>query len=970
MRLVIDMQGAQSSSSRHRGIGRYTLALAQAIARNRGSNEVFLCLSGLFPDSIAPIEEAFAGLLPPEHIRIWQAPGPLSRLDPANDWRRQSAELMREAFLASLEPDMVLVSSLFEGLDENAVTSIGSLAGTLPTAAILYDLIPLVHRERYLDNPVVAAWYDEKLEHLRRADLLFSISESSRQEAISHLGLSPDMVVNASTAAHPQFRPIELSAEQRKALEQRYGLHRPFVMYTGGIDHRKNIEGLIRAYALLPLALRAAHQLAIVCSVQPAARATLEALGREQGLRADELLLTGFVPEDDLLGLYNLCKAFVFPSWHEGFGLPALEAMSCGRAVIGANTSSVPEVIGREDALFDPMSDAAIAAKIEQVLSDEAFCRDLARHGLEQAKRFSWDDGAQRVVAAMEAWQVRHAGESATAASLPRRRPSLAYVSPLPPARSGISDYSAELLPVLAEHYDIEVVVAQPSVADAWITEHCPVRSVEWFREHAAGFDRILYQFGNSSFHGHMFELLRRHPGVLTLHDFFLSGVLAHEEQSGALPGAWTRALYQSHGYDALRRRCRAADPTGVIWRYPCNLEVLQNALGIVVHGENSRRLARRWYGEDAADGWAVIPLLRVAQQQSDRAGARRALGLEPGQFAVCSFGLLSPTKSNHRLLDAWLASALARDENCVLIFVGENHEGAYGRQLLQTIRKSSLESRIRITGWTDMSTFRAYLAAADVGVQLRTLSRGETPATVLDCMNYGLATIINAHGCMADLPTDAAWLLEDEFSDAELREALEALWRDGERRQRLATRARELIRTRHDPAGCAGQYHQAIEAMYRRAATGRHALVNAIAALAGQPSDTALALAAQAIAETCPLSPLQRQLLIEVPAAVANLTTGVAAQPLPRDLLALLQDPPAGFRVEPVYLAQPGAGCKYRYARAYTCRGLGIARAGLADMPIDSGPGDELRELTPDRVNSNETGSRVESRLEDAHID
>ena len=114
-------------------------------------------------------------------------------------------------------------------------------------------------------------------------------------------------------------------------------------------------------------------------------------------------MLTGFVSEEDLLTLYNLCKAFVFPSLHEGFGLPALEAMSCGRAVIGANTSSLPEVIGRDDALFDPMNDRAIAEKIADVLTDDAFRSDLEQHGLKQAKRFSWDVCAQRAIAAFEA---------------------------------------------------------------------------------------------------------------------------------------------------------------------------------------------------------------------------------------------------------------------------------------------------------------------------------------------------------------------------------------------------------------------------------------------------------------------------------------------------------------------------------------------------------------------------------------
>src|SRR3569832_1507722 len=99
--------------------------------------------------------------------------------------------------------------------------------------------------------------------------------------------------------------------------------------------------------------MRRSHQLAVVCSIQPHDRVRLENLARNARLDAGDLVLTGFVPEQYLEDLYRLCKLFVFPSLHVGFGLPALEAMSCGAAAIGANNSSIPEVIGRDDALFD-----------------------------------------------------------------------------------------------------------------------------------------------------------------------------------------------------------------------------------------------------------------------------------------------------------------------------------------------------------------------------------------------------------------------------------------------------------------------------------------------------------------------------------------------------------------------------------------------------------------------------------------
>lgn len=926
MRIVIDMQGAQTPGSRQRGIGRYTMSLVQALVRQGAGHDIVLALNAAFPDSIDPLRAAFRGMLGPDAIRLWGAPGPLGMLEAGNDWRRGTAELLREAFLASLEPDFVLVTSLFEGLSDEFVGSVGKLSTTVPTAVVLYDLIPLIQRSHYLANPAIERWYERRLDSVRRADLLLAISESSRQEGLRYLGFGADDCVTISTAADAHFQPRAVAPEQERDLRARLGLRGGFVMYTGGIDHRKNLEGLIRAYARLTPSVRAACQLAIVCAVQQNSRAALETLAREQGLAAGELVLTGYVSEQDLTDLYNLCTVFVFPSWHEGFGLPALEAMSCGRAVIGANTSSLPEVIGRDDALFDPRDDGAIAAKLEQVLTDPLFRAELEHHGLLQARRFSWDDSARKALAAMAAWHARRA---------PPARPRLAYVSPLPPERSGISDYSAELLPELARHYEIDVIAPQGAVSDPWIGANCTLRSVDWLRAHAGRYQRVLYHFGNSSFHQHMFGLLDEIPGVVVLHDFFLSGVAALMEGSGEVPQFWTRALYDAHGYPAVQRRFLAADPVDVIFQYPCNLNVLRGALGVIVHSDSARRLARQWYGQQAAGDWALIPLMRDGANKLARADARRALGLGADDFVVCSVGLLGPTKLNHRLLAAWAASTLARDQACVLVFVGENAGGAYGEQLREAIAELGPGARVSITGWADSTLYRQYLAAADIGVQLRTLSRGETSAAVLDSMNHGLATIANANGSMADLPPDSVLLLPDAFSDAELAGALEQLRADPARRSALGARACALLAREHAPRRCADQYAQAIEAFYAGAL--EPALTAALARVEPAPADAnEWARLAAAMAQCLPVAMPARQLLIDV--------SGEPGAPLALGrygtLETVLAAPPPGMRVEPVYRADDG---RYFYARRFTLALLACPARVLPDEPAEWRAGDVL---------------------------
>ena len=240
MRIVIDLQGAQTAS-RNRGIGRYTLSLTKAIIRNCGEHEVILVLNGLFQNSIEMLRTEFQNQLPPRNIKVWYAPSHKNFSDRKNTQFRETAEKIREAFLIALKPDIVLVTSIFEGLVDDAVTSIGTYTEKLPTASILYDLIPMIYTSPYLDSAEVKNWYYTKIDHLRKADMLLAISESSRQEGIKLLCSIPEYTVTISAASDPYFYQRKISSEMEVQLRQRYNLQHPYVMYTGGIDYRKNI---------------------------------------------------------------------------------------------------------------------------------------------------------------------------------------------------------------------------------------------------------------------------------------------------------------------------------------------------------------------------------------------------------------------------------------------------------------------------------------------------------------------------------------------------------------------------------------------------------------------------------------------------------------------------------------------------------------------------------------------------------
>lgn len=955
MRITIDLQACQAQSA-ERGIGRYSMMLAQTLAKQAASgerkHEISLLLNNNLPRGVGTVVRAFDGLVPRERIHVFNVPQGCAEMSPGSAWRTRAAERIRAHHVSLLNPDFIHISSLFEGWNDDAATAIGpglTHAG-IQTAVTLYDLIPLMRADIYLRDPRLRDWYYRKLSSLKSSDLLLGISEFSAQEVASVLQLPPSQVVNISSAIDPMFLPRTLDPQTRQALGARYGITREFVMYTGGIDPRKNIEGLIEAFSRLPQALKKRYQLAIICRIRPEDRARLQALARRFRLKDDEMVLTDFVPDDDLVSLYNEATLFVFPSMYEGFGLPVLEAMACGTAVIGSDNSSIPEVIGRPDALFNAASIEAMTTKLASVLGDEAMRRELAAHGIERAKLFSWENSAARAFDAfehtherrMQASRIVVAGsaarsEATTASSLPR----LALVSPMPPDKSGIADYASELLRELTRYYQVDIIAAT-EIDDPWALANCQIRTLSWFEAHGQDYDHILYQFGNSSFHAHMFDLLERFPGVVVLHDFFLSGAF-HYLNSISGRGVFARALYASHGYPALAEY-DPHDHLSLILKYPLNKQVIDDATGVIVHSRYSQEQARKWYGPDVGRDWAVIAHLR-ALATVGRDAAREELGLEDDTFLTCSFGILAPTKQNHELLQAWLASPLGSRGTGRLVFVGQNDEGSYGQTLNRMIASSGCADRITITGFASNETYKRYLAAADLAVQLRTKSRGETSGTILDCLSHGLPTIINANGSAAELPPQALVMLPDLFTVEALTASIGELAIDSALRATLAHNGRQHIERAHHPFSIGLAYRDALERFARESPQAHtHRIISDLSRIAieGAPSDADMASASRAIALNQQHAARPSQLLVDI----SSLRKGDGSRRFQLEdsaaLKKLLSWQPDGMRVELVHVVDG----RYHFSRTDAASLLGAPEGIFDDVEIDSHPGDVIIRL------------------------
>jgi len=429
MKIVIDLQGMQTQSYR-RGIGRCTRDMLHAfldVASPR--HDVHVSLSSPLEANTDNVVAELRERVSPERIHYLRLPFATAAQVPGSEWRRAAASRLMRMQLDALQADCVWHSSVFEGYNEDSVMPDAALSGAA-TAATLYDLIPLHDPDTLLPTARARGHYEGNLALIRRADLLLSISEYTRVDAIERLGLSPNRVVNVGCIVEPKFAPQPSDSPASLRVRERFGLPSRFVLYAGGFDPRKNIGTLLAAYAALPASMRNGCPLVLAGHIRDEFQHEARAQAARAGLRTDEMIVTGSLTDEELIALYSSCALFVFPSRFEGFGLPPAEAMACGAPTLASRATSVPEVVGSQDMLFDPDSPSDLATRMQHVLGEAAVAQRMRNAGLARVQRFRPEAVAQRTLDAFEGLH-RSAGP-AVAPRSPSRNATSDAAPPLP----------------------------------------------------------------------------------------------------------------------------------------------------------------------------------------------------------------------------------------------------------------------------------------------------------------------------------------------------------------------------------------------------------------------------------------------------------------------------------------------------------------------------------------------------------
>ena len=224
----------------------------------------------------------------------------------------------------------------------------------------------------------------------RRASRVIAISASTKRDIVGLLGVAEDKVDVIPCGVDEDFRAVDRQ-EQLEELRKKRRLPPRMLLFVGTIEPRKNLTTLLRSYALLRERIQPPPL--VIAGAKGWQHEEVFSLVQELGL-PDELLFPGFIPRDELPLWYNAADLFVYPSLYEGFGLPAVEAMSCGTPVITSSVSSLPEVAGSAAITVDPLDVAGLAAAMDKVMGDGNLREDMRLAGLRQAALFSWDKAA------------------------------------------------------------------------------------------------------------------------------------------------------------------------------------------------------------------------------------------------------------------------------------------------------------------------------------------------------------------------------------------------------------------------------------------------------------------------------------------------------------------------------------------------------------------------------------------------
>ncbi|SMF32073.1 Glycosyltransferase involved in cell wall bisynthesis [Paenibacillus barengoltzii] len=755
MNIAIDVLAILGPDSKNRGIGNYNVSQFKRVFQQDIKNNYFLL--NFYED--INLQEV---LKYSENVKeFYFYTGENGFLIREKSYRELIGAIVKK-FIKENQIDIFYITSPFDRLMSY---DLDWLKGTKVVMTV-YDIIPYLFKERYLKPKEFYHEYMSWIEKLKRADKILAISQSVKNDLIEHIGINAEKINVIYAGVEEHFKTIEVN--DADIIRKTYGINSKFVMCTGGDDDRKNIAELIIAFSKMPRDLINKFQLVIACKLSKASESRYYDIAKKHGIEG-RVILTNFVPLDHLIKLYNMAHVMAFPSQYEGFGLPVVEAMACGTPVLTSNNSSLGEIAGDAAVLVDPFDIKDITRGLIEILENNDLDK-LITKGYQQIRKFTWNKVAERTIQSLESLDLE---QSRKLLNLDRmKKKKLAFFTPLPPIKSGIADYSVDIIENLVEFFDIDVFVDINYEVEYKFEQNVKIFPFTEFPRKKSDYFDVIYQMGNSEYHAYMIKCIQTYPGTVVLHDYNLHGLLYHLAKKKNDLNLYREFLYEDYEksiVDSYVNDFEAGKSGLKIYELATNGVVTNYANKIIVHSDYAKRLLLQG---DIGRSVKKILLYSKIEEIKDKKHIRLKLNMPEDIVVISAFGHIHETK---RIVPIIKAFNLVKHkfDNVRLYLVGKPSP-SIADEIKNIIVSHKLDQFVYITGFTELPVFEEYIDASDICMNLRYPYNGETSASLMRILGKGKCAVINDIGSFSEVPDDCCVKLKSAENMSEEQEVEE----------------------------------------------------------------------------------------------------------------------------------------------------------------------------------------------------
>lgn len=599
------------------------------------------------------------------------------------------------------------------------------------TLAVVYDFIPLDTPGRYLTSESIKHEYLQRLSLLARYDGFSAISQYSAKRLSQVLRIQRERISVSGVALRPEFEKSLSVSGARFATNP----SEPYFLFVGGGDPRKNLTTALSAHAKL----KTPSSTALIVVGNYAERQRDEAIGfyRKEGGAAKNLQFRSGVSDQELADLYRNCLATVCSSEIEGFSLPPVESLACGSAALISRNDAHREFIDNAEYTFDVHDSNRLSELMFRVTESPTLAKRIVQEHTSVPEKFRFDLVCERfwrhIKSGFNQMQVKRARRTASGVN-----PRLAVLTPFPPDRSGVADYTRSSLLEIAKYVDIDVFCetdapeSTPEVQNFYPLSDEPYRSDRY--------DCVLSVIGNSHFHIKIIEAQKQFGGPCLIHDNRLAELYNWWKGPNEFQKMASRFLGRSVGFEEAQE-----------WiREPANLptlffeELIPSARPLLLHSKGIANHVSDMYGVEAQ----CLPFCVYRHfddnllTQEQKTEARSRLGIPHEQVAIISLGIVSPHKAPEQCIES-ISQIRKAGVDAHIYFVG-SAEGQHD-YIKSCSERNGVAANVHLcSDWISEQEYTDFIVAADFAIQLRTHFFGGLSGAMLDCIASGLTTIAN----------------------------------------------------------------------------------------------------------------------------------------------------------------------------------------------------------------------------------